>query len=140
MSTIREDLGKKQIKTEVSELFVDIYKNFNVMSQIENMKQLSKKELYLLITMTLDKFAADDPIALHNWLPFKDEAMEIYDINDDKDTQNEILKSLIEETGDKYIETDYIVDTKGDELPVPLTKEEVRDVKINNIIDEEKLD
>jgi hypothetical protein len=43
------------------------------------------------------------------------------------------LISLIDESGDKYIETDYIITNNGDKLPEPLTKEEVRDAKINII-------
>lgn len=128
-----EGIGKKKT-TPVSDLFIQIYKNFNVMSQIDNIKELSKRELYLLITLAIDKFSDSDPVAKHNLLPFKDEAMEIYEINDDVNTKNPVLISLIDETGDKYIETDYIVDKRGDQLSEPLTKDEVRDVKINNIM------
>jgi len=53
----------------------------------------------------------------------------------DKETLNPILQILIEESGDKYIETDNIVDVYGKKLPDPLTKEEVRDAKINIIND-----
>lgn len=126
--------GGKKNTTPVSDLFIQIYKNFNAMSQIDNIRELSKRELYLLITLAIDKFSDSDPVAKHNLLPFKDEAMEIYEINDDVNTKNPVLISLINETGDKYIETDYIVDKRGDQLPEPLTKDEVRDVKINNIM------
>ena len=43
------------------------------------------------------------------------------------------LEELIKESGDKYIETDNIVDVYDNKLPAPLTKEEVRDAKINII-------
>jgi hypothetical protein len=59
--------------------------------------------------------------------------MEIFDVQDDKDPISQYLIELIEESGDKYIETDNIVDDKGEKLPDPLTKEEVRDAKINII-------
>ena len=59
--------------------------------------------------------------------------MEIFDLLDDKEVTNPILLQLIEETGDKYIETDDIIDVDGNKLPEPLTKEEVRDAKINII-------
>lgn len=119
---------------EVSDLFVDIYKNFNIFSQIENMRKLSKRELYLFLTLAIDKFSDSDVVVINNFLPFKDEAMEIYKINDNCKTENTVLLSLIEETGYEYIETEYIVDSQGNKLPEPLSKNEVRDIKINNII------
>jgi len=117
----------------VSEQFVEIFKNFNVVTQVEEMKQLSKRELYLLLTVCLDKFSDEDPVVNFNFQPFKEEVMEIFDIQDDKDATDTDLVSLIDESGDKYIETDYIINNNGDKLPEPLTKEEVRDAKINII-------
>jgi hypothetical protein len=76
----------------VSNEFVDIYTNFNVVTQVEKMKQLTKRELYLLLTVCLDKFSDEDPVVKHNLLPFKEE-----------------------------------------KLPEPLTKDQVRDAKINII-------
>jgi hypothetical protein len=109
----------------VSEQFVEIFKNFNVVTQVENMKQLSKRELYLLLTVCLDKFSDEDPVVNFNFQPFKEEVMAIFDIQDDKDVTDTDLISLIDESGDKYIETDYIINNNGDKLPEPLTKEEV---------------
>jgi hypothetical protein len=40
---------------------------------------------------------------------------------------------LITESGDKYIETDHIVYNDDQKLPEPLTKDQVRDAKINII-------
>jgi hypothetical protein len=118
----------------VSNEFVEIYKNFNVVNQVENMKNLSKKELYLLLTVCLDKFSDEDPVANFNFQPFKEElTVGIFDIQDDKEPTDIDLLNLIDETGDKYIETDNIVDVYGKKLPNPLTKEEVRDAKINII-------
>lgn len=117
----------------VSNEFVDIFSNFNVVSQVEKMKQLSKKELYLLLTVCLDKFSDEDPVVRYNLLPFKDECMAIFDIQDDKEATDPVLVDLIQESGDKYIETDNIVYNGNQSLPEPLTKEEVRDAKINII-------
>jgi hypothetical protein len=117
----------------VSDEFFEIFKNFNVVTQVEEMKNLSKRELYLLLTVCLDKFSDEDPVVNFNFQPFKEEVMEIFDVQDDKDSTNQTLLDLISESGDKYIETDYIVDNKGEKLPDPLTKEEVRDAKINII-------
>jgi hypothetical protein len=120
-------------KLTVSNEFVSIYKNFNVLDQIDNMKKLTKNELYLLLTFCLDKHSDEDPVVIHNLLPFKEECIMIFDIQDDKEVDNEYIKNLVEITDDKYIDTDVIVDTYGNKLPEPLTKEEVRDAKINII-------
>jgi hypothetical protein len=47
-----ENLKKKIV---VTDLFVEIYENFNVSSQIDKMMKLSDRELYLLLTLCLDK-------------------------------------------------------------------------------------
>jgi hypothetical protein len=117
----------------VSDLFIEVYKNFNVSPQVEKMKQLSRKELYLLLTVCLDKQSDEDPVVINNFLPFKDECMKIFDIQDDQETDDFDIKLLIEETGDKYIETDNVVDSNGDPLIDPLNKEQVRDAKIDII-------
>lgn len=122
-----------KIKLNVSDEFVSIYKNFNVLDQVDNMKKLSSKELYLLLTFCLDKHSDEDPVVTHNLLPFREECLMIFDIQDDKEVDNDIIKELVNITGDKYIDTDVIVDTNGSELPGPLTKDEVRDAKINII-------
>lgn len=116
---------------QVSDLFVEIYTNLNVCSQLENMKNLSKKELYLLLILALDKHNDEDPVVLHNLLPWKDTALEIFNLQDDKETDIIELKELVEETGDKYIDVTILVDSKGNKLKEPLSKEEVRDAKIN---------
>jgi Fe-S-cluster formation regulator IscX/YfhJ len=130
-------MGENQKTISVSNLFVDIYKNFNVYDQIEKIKQLDDKEKYLLLILALDKHSDEDPVVIHNFQEFKEQVMEIYEIQDDKETENQYLKELIELTGDKYIDTDLIVDSLGEKLPEPLTKEEVRDAKINIINSEE---
>jgi len=118
-------------KLQVSDLFVEIYTNLNVCSQLENMEKLSKKELYLLLIIALDKHNDEDPVVLHNLLPWKDTALQIFELQDDKETDILELKELVEETGDKYIDVTVLVDVNGNTLRDPLTKEEVRDAKIN---------
>lgn len=118
-------------KLQVSDLFVEIYINLNVCSQLENMEKLSKKELYLLLIIALDKHNDEDPVVLHNLLPWKDTALQIFELQDDKETDILELKELVEETGDKYIDVTVLVDVNGNSLREPLTKEEVRDTKIN---------
>jgi hypothetical protein len=128
-----ENTDKSNKNINVSNEFVDIFKNFNVINKVEEMKALSKKELYLLLTLCLDKHDDGQPTVVYNFQPFRDQVMELFEIQDDKETLNPVLQELIKESGDKYIETDNIVDVDGNKLPEPLTKEEVRDAKINII-------
>ena len=120
----------EQDKKIVSNEFVDIFRNFNVVDKIEEMKLLSKRELYLLLTVCFDKHDEDQPTVIHNFLEFKDYIMEINDLFENNKTDNPILIELSE---GGYIETDNIVDENGNGLPTPLTKEEIRDVRINII-------
>jgi hypothetical protein len=116
-------------KLVVSNEFVDIFRNFNVVDKIEEMKSLSKRELYLLLTVCLDKHD-EEPTVIHNFMEFKDYIIEMNDLFEFNKTDNPILIEL-NESG--YIETDNIVDEMGNPLPTPLTKEEIRDVRINII-------
>ena len=126
-------MEEKDKKNVVSNEFVDIYKNFNVGSQVHKMNALTKRELYLLLTLCLDKHSDDNPTVSNNFMDFKEQCLEIFDIQDEKSTENQTLLNLIDETGDQYIETDNIVDLKGDKLPDPYTKEEIRDIRIGII-------
>ena len=123
-------------KVVVSDDFVNVYKNFNVFDQIGNMKNLSERELYLLLTVCLDKHDDELSVVKYNFQPFKDQVMEIFDIQDDKETTNSVLLGLIDETGSQYIETSDIINSSGDKLPDPYTKDQIRDVKISIIGDE----
>jgi hypothetical protein len=132
----KESIEESQI--HVSNEFVDIFSKFNVVTQVEKMKQLTKRELYLLLTVCLDKFSDEDPVVKHNLLPFKEEILNIFDVQDDKEATEQVLIDLIAESGDKYIETDNIFYNDDQKLPDPLTKDQVRDAKIN-IINEDQL-
>ena len=123
----------KDNQIHVSNEFVDIFSNFNVVTQVEKMKKLTKRELYLLLTVCLDKFSDEDPVVKHNLIHFKEEIMNIFDVQDDKDAIDSVLIDLITESGDKYIETDNIIYNDDQKLPEPLTKDQVRDAKINII-------
>jgi hypothetical protein len=129
---------EKETTIRVSDAFIQAYLNFNVASQHDKISQLDSKERYLLLTLALDKHSDEDPVVVNNFLPFREEVMEIYDVQDDKETSNQFIKELIEETGDKYIDTDCIVDSKGEKLRAPYDKAEVREAKIDFISDSEK--
>jgi hypothetical protein len=118
-------------KITVTDQFVSIYRKFNVVIQTSEMSKLSRFELYLLLTLAVDKFNEDDPVVWSNFSSFITELTEIFDVQDDKETIDTDLLELINRTGDKYIDTDIIVDKEGNKLPEPLQKDEVRELKIN---------
>lgn len=117
----------------VSDEFFEIYKKFNVTTQVEEMKALDKEELYLLLTLCLDKHDATNALALSNFRAFADEIKEILDLQEDREVTNQHLLDLAKRTEDSYIETDNIVNSKGEKIPEPYTLQEVRDIKIGLI-------
>lgn len=126
----KDELG---VKLSVSEDFINIYRNINVTEQVDKMKKLSRKELLLLLLLCLDKHSEDDVVVINNLLPFEKECDLLFDLQDDKEVDDEDIKELSKLTEDKYIDTDILVDINGNKLPEPLTKQEVRDAKINII-------
>ena len=128
-----------ELKVNVSDEFIEIYRKFNVVEQVKRIKQLKESnpiEFYLLLFLVLDKHSDDDKINIMNLKPFEDEVMEIYDMQDDKEVTNDVLKELSKITNDSYVDTNCLVDMNGEKLPEPYTKEEVRDLKIDIITDE----
>jgi predicted membrane-bound dolichyl-phosphate-mannose-protein mannosyltransferase len=132
---MEEENLKKEIV--VTDLFVEIYENFNVSSQIDKMMKLSERELYLLLTLCLDKHVQEDDYnsTVSNNLRCENEyyIKEIYHLQDDKLVNNKVIKKLIKETGYKYIDTKNICDKYGNPLIEPLSKDVVRDMKIDII-------
>lgn len=129
----KEENTKETPKLIVSDEFIEIYKNFNVYDQIEKVNELSDRERYLLLILCLDKHDDDNPIVLYNYKPFKEEVKEIYIVQDNQETTNQVLLDLIKETDHKHIESDCIIDTNGNVVPDPFDKHEVRDKKIDII-------
>lgn len=125
-------------KIEVSDNFVEIYKNFNVSSQSDKMEKLSKKELYLLLLLCVEKHSDEDPVCINNYKNYPTELQELMSLQDGQDVNNDIITQLSEETNDKTINTDILVDSNGNKLPEPMKKNEVRDAKIHNVLDNPK--
>jgi hypothetical protein len=123
----------------VSDNFVETYKMFNVIKQTEKLNQLSRKELMLILVLSIDSFSEENPAVLENLKDFKNELEIIFDLQQDKECTDEDLLQLGKDTDEKYIDTSKIRDIKGEELPTALTDSEAlqmrRDIGINNIID-----
>lgn len=131
----------EELKVTVSNEFIKIYRNFNVVSQfyiINKLKENNEIEFYLLMIKVLDSHQEDDKIVQLNLLPFEDQIMEIYEMQDDKEVNNDSLKELSKLTSNVYVDTSCLVDLNGDSLPNPYTKSEIRDLKIDIITNESK--
>lgn len=128
---------KKTNKVVVTDLFMDCYKHFNVYNQVEKINQLSERELYLLLTLCLDKHDDANLVVKENFASFEKECMEIFEVQDDKEVTNQVLLDLIKETNDTYIETENIFDSEDNKVCDVFTIEEIRDIRID-LISEKK--
>lgn len=128
-------------KIQVSENFVDIFKHFNVNSQIDKMSQLSRKELLLMLTLAVDSYSEDNNIVIENFRPFKGELDLIYQLQNDETVTDADILSIAQETGEKYIDTTNIAQSDGSSLPTATTEEQARilrrDLGISQIFDGE---
>jgi len=123
----------------VTEDFVEIFKLFNVTTQSEKLKKLSRRELMLMLILAIDSFWEENPAVIENFKSFKSEMELIFDLQQDKECTDEDLLALAKDTDEKYIDTSKIRDSKGEDLPSPVSEEEAlqvrRDIGISNIID-----
>ena len=111
-----------------SELLIDIYKMFNVNDQRERMKQLTKKELYYLLLCCMDQHNEELPTVITNFSEFENEIDDILLLQENEKTNNPILQELINETNSTWIEVI--------ELPKPYTLDEIRELKLSNILED----
>jgi len=120
----------------VSELFLEIYKKFNVCSQIEKMNLLSRKELFLMLTLAVDSFNEENLAVIENCRPFKRELEIILALQDDESVEDPDILELSKEIGEKYIDTHNLISSSG-KLPKPLSDEEAlilrRDLSIDSV-------
>lgn len=111
---------------------------FNVIKQVDLIKSLSRKELMLLLVLSIDSFSEDNSVVIENVREFKSEIELIFDLQSDKECVDSDLLALGYDTDEKYIDTSKIRDARGNALPSPLTEDEAlhmrRDIGISNII------
>jgi hypothetical protein len=126
----------------VSDLFIEIYQDFNVFSVKDKLSKLSRKELLLMLVLATYTLDEDDKVFLDNCSNYSDELHLLYDSMDSNGgkliTTDPDLLQLIEESGDKNIDTGCIIDKDGKGLPKPLSESEAllkrRNVGIENIL------
>lgn len=123
---------------QVSDLFIDIYLNFNVTKQTERMKQLTRRELILLLILSVDNFDIENEVTISTYTDFSEEIDIIYDMESDNEITDEVLLSLKEEFG-SFIDTTEILDKNNNKISRPLSEQEAlvkrREIIINHITD-----
>lgn len=123
----------------VSDEFVEIYKKFNVVKQTQELKKLSRKELFLILIVAIDSFSEENNSVIENFRDWGSELQMIGDYLEDRICLDKTLIALGDETGEKYIDISSIRDRSGNKLPNPLSEEEAlhmrRDIGINIIIE-----
>lgn len=116
----------------VSEKFANIFKYFNVYDKIDMIKSLDNLELLLLLNLCVEKHDLDDPIVISNFKPFDEELHKLYVIRKDIFSQvgeNELINKLID------YEYYYKLDNNVCDMPKIFSKNEVREIRLNNIFD-----
>ena len=117
------------ITDEIKNIFI----NFNVSNQTEEMKKLNEKELYILLNACIESHSDQDPQVLQNFHSQIENVNNLRDLFDTGSSDNETLRELLKQYG-PYLGIP-LQDKDGNDLPQPLTRNEVRELKLNNILE-----
>jgi hypothetical protein len=120
--------GKK--KYTVSNQFVEVYKYLNAGNMINQINELSELERYMLVVLSLDNHDIKDVVVKENLYPYREIGQLLYDVMDDQESDNEIIKKLIEITDDKYIDLSVLIDSTGNEMPNIADQSEIREWRL----------
>lgn len=124
------DMEEKKNEYVVTDDFVDVYKYLNAGDMSERINSLSVIERYILVALSLDNHEIKNPVVRDNLYPLKDIGQSIYDAMEDVDTDDPVIKELVEITGDKYIDLSILVDSQGNDMPEPANQSEIRDWRL----------
>lgn len=124
------DMEEKKNEYVVTDDFVDVYKYLNAGDMSEQINSLSVIERYILVALSLDNHEIKNPVVRDNLYPLKDIGQSIYYAMEDVDTDDPVIKELVEITGDKYIDLSILVDSQGNDMPEPANQSEIRDWRL----------
>ena len=117
-------------KYTVSDQFVEVYKYLNAGNMINQINELSELERYMLVALSLDNHNIKDVVVKENLYPYREIGQLLYDTMDDQESDNEIIKKLIEITDDKYIDLSVLIDSTGNEMPNIADQSEIREWRL----------
>lgn len=124
------DMEEKKNEYVVTDDFVDVYKYLNACDMSERINSLSVIERYILVALSLDHHDIKNSVVRDNLYPLKYIGQSIYDAMEDVDTDDPVIKELVEITGDKYIDLSVLVDSQGNDMPEPASQSEIRDWRL----------
>lgn len=114
----------------VSDQFIEVYKYLNAGNMINQINELSELERYMLVALSLDNHDIKDVVVKENLYPYREIGQLLYDVMDDQESDNEIIKKLIEITDDKYIDLSVLIDSTGNEMPNIADQSEIREWRL----------
>jgi hypothetical protein len=121
----------------VSDKFIKIYQDFNVVSQIKEMTELSEEELLLILIVTFRTYSHTD-VVMETFKYFQTELEYIDSVLFDSNLTDKEKLRRREIILDSYLDTDKIFDVDGNPLPEPTTEKEAIDKRrlfnLNNIL------
>jgi hypothetical protein len=121
----------------VSDKFIKIYQDFNVVSQIKEMTELSEEELLLILIVTFRTYSHTD-VVMETFKYFQTELEYIDSVLFDSNLTDKEKLRRREIILDSYLDTDKILDGYGNLLSKPTTEEEAIDKRrlfnLNNIL------
>lgn len=108
----------------VSDLFADVYQNWNVFNQVKKAKKLCRPERLLMLMASVD-FDIDNQFVILNFRSFGEEIEILKQFYFDKNPLNLDLLSILNKTPNGYQRIISIFDRHGNRL-LPLTEEEAK--------------
>jgi hypothetical protein len=108
----------------VSDLFVDIYTNFNVCSQVNKIKNLRRPERLLILMSAVD-FDINNEFVSYNFRNFKNEIEILKQLYLHRNPQDYDLLSVLRKEKNRYDRIATLHDKNGNKL-IPLTEEEAK--------------
>lgn len=123
----------------VSDQLVDIFLNFNVSDQTEQLTKLSTKDYYVLLNLCIDLHSEEDPQVIQNLSTSVEKISNLRTLFETGESTEPELTELSRKYGN-YLNGVFdleipVEDSLGNELPEPYTREEVRELKLNKIFD-----
>jgi hypothetical protein len=121
----------------VTDKFMEIYQNFNVVPQIEKMLELSRDELLLLLIVTFRTYNYTD-VVMKTFKYFEVELNYIDSVMFDSKITDPGKLKMREIILEKYLDIDRIYDSNENPLPRATSEEEAinirRSLNLNNIL------
>ena len=109
----------KEVRKFLSVEMLDIYKNFNVSNQVEKILRLSKEDMLIILAVCINNHSPNDITVISNTSNFKSDIEELLIFVQNKSRTTESVNLAIEGKFD---------------VPAPYTIQEVRDIKLSNLI------